>query len=74
MGGDCDASPAMIASNNYSYPGCGMFPRYRHNNTSNFIFSDGHVKAIVRGRLNWYKNIYIPGLYEANEPWEGPPF
>lgn len=73
-GGDCDATAAMIASNAYDYPGCGMFPRYRHSNTSNFIFSDGHVKAVVRGRLSWYKNIYIPGLYETNEPWMGGPF
>ncbi len=64
-GGDCDATPAEVATNNFSYPGCGMFPRYRHSGrTSNFIFCDGHVKAIVRGNLNWYDNIYIPGIYE----------
>jgi prepilin-type N-terminal cleavage/methylation domain-containing protein/prepilin-type processing-associated H-X9-DG protein len=73
-GGDCDATAAMIASNAYDYPGCGMFPRYRHTNTSNFIFADGHVKAFIRGRLSWYKNIYIPGLYETSEPWMGPPY
>ena len=64
-GGDCDATAAQIASENYSYPGCGMFPRYRHNGTSNFLFADGHCKSIIRGRLSWYKNIYIQGLYES---------
>jgi prepilin-type N-terminal cleavage/methylation domain-containing protein/prepilin-type processing-associated H-X9-DG protein len=74
IGGDCDATAAMIAANNYTYPGCGMFPRYRHSNTSNFVFADGHVKAFIRGRLSWYKNIYIPGVYEAAEPWMGGPY
>ena len=60
--GDCDANPA---DNNWNaYGVCGMLPRYRHTSTCNMIFSDGHAKAIVRGRLNWYRNIYIPGLYE----------
>jgi len=61
---DCDATAAQIASEAWSYPGCGMFPRYRHTNTSNMIFSDGHVKAMNRGRLNWYQNIYVQGVYE----------
>ncbi len=65
-GGDCDATSAQIAAGNYSYPGCGMFPRYRHSGTSNVLFADGHAKAIVRGNLLWYKNIYIQGLYEQN--------
>jgi prepilin-type N-terminal cleavage/methylation domain-containing protein/prepilin-type processing-associated H-X9-DG protein len=73
-GGDCDATSTQVASNNYSYPGCGMFPRYRHLNSSNFIFADGHAKAIIRGRLSWYKNIYIQGLYEEQEPWMGGPY
>lgn len=73
-GGDCDATGAMIARNSYSYPGCGMLPRYRHSNTSNFVFADGHVKAIVRGRLSWYRNIYIPGVYETALPGFGGPY
>jgi prepilin-type N-terminal cleavage/methylation domain-containing protein/prepilin-type processing-associated H-X9-DG protein len=73
-GGDCDATPAQVASNNYSYPGCGMFPRYRHTLTSNFCWADGHAKSVTRGRLNWYLNIYVPGLYEKDEPWMGPPY
>jgi prepilin-type N-terminal cleavage/methylation domain-containing protein/prepilin-type processing-associated H-X9-DG protein len=61
VNGDCDGVPS---SGNWTYEGCGMMPRYRHTRTSNFVFSDGHVKAIVRGQLNWYRNIYIQGLYE----------
>ena len=62
--GDCDANAAEVASNAYSYPGCGMFPRYRHTRTSNVLYSDGHAKAVVRGNLSWFKSIYIQGLYE----------
>ena len=71
-GGDCDATSAQIAADTQggSYPGCGMFPRYRHNNTANFIFSDGHCKAITRGRLSWYKNIYVQGQYERQESFD----
>ena len=38
---------------------CGMMPRFRHNNTCNVIFFDGHCKAMVAGKMNWYKNIYL---------------
>lgn len=41
-----------------------MMPRYRHLETSNFLFSDGHVKALRKGGVNWYKNIYVPGAYQ----------
>ena len=42
-------------------------PRYRHNKTSNMLFADGHVKAMVKGRLNWCRNIHITGQPE----WDG---
>jgi prepilin-type processing-associated H-X9-DG protein len=32
-------------------------PRYRHNGTTNVLFSDGHVKSVVKGRLNWCTNV-----------------
>ncbi|HEX5324862.1 MAG TPA: prepilin-type N-terminal cleavage/methylation domain-containing protein [Capsulimonadaceae bacterium] len=70
-GGDCDATAAQIAADNWSYPGCGMFPRYRHNNTSNFLFADGHAKSFVRGSFSWYTNLYIQGLYEKTYTWMG---
>jgi prepilin-type processing-associated H-X9-DG protein len=43
-----------------AWDGCGLYPRYRHTNTCNMIFSDGHAKAMNRGRVKWYQNIY-PG-------------
>jgi len=54
--GDCDGSPSASAV----WAGCGMQPRYRHNGTSNFIFADGHAKAMAKGAVKWYKNVYIP--------------
>ena len=63
---DCDFTNGGVGTFN----GCDAFPRYRHNNTSNMLFFDGHVKAIVRGQLNWYRNIY-PGplaVYPDNVP------
>lgn len=63
-GGNCDATTAQINAANWSYPGCGMFPRYRHTNTTDVLFCDGHVQAVVKGNLSWYNNIYIPHVYE----------
>lgn len=62
INGDCDATAAQIAIGNGTWGGCGTYPRYRHFRTSNMLFADGHVKDIPRGQLNWYKNIYLPGL------------
>lgn len=53
---DCD----YTNSNAGTWVGCGMMPRYRHNGTSNFIFADGHAKAMARGQVKWYQNIYVP--------------
>ncbi len=55
---------------------CAAMPRYRHLNTSNMLFADGHVKAIVKGRIKWFTNIYIagtsrPGASYDNGQWEG---
>jgi len=58
---DCDLP--YNASNKFpGQTGCSTFPRYRHNGMTNVIFCDGHAKAYAKGGLNWYKNIYIPGL------------
>ena len=59
---DCDA-PASAGPG--SLPGCGTFPRYRHSRTANMAFTDGHAKAFNRGRLDWYKNIYVDGLMDS---------
>jgi prepilin-type N-terminal cleavage/methylation domain-containing protein/prepilin-type processing-associated H-X9-DG protein len=42
---------------------CGLSPRYRHTGVCNVAFLDGHVKAMPKGQINWYNNIYIPGVY-----------
>lgn len=65
VNGDCDytASQALVGSGTYG--SCGNLPRYRHTGTSNFAFADGHVKAIHRGGINWFKNIYVQS---ANYP------
>jgi len=34
-------------------------PRFRHQRTTNVIFFDGHAKAMVAGRIDWYKNVYV---------------
>ena len=39
-------------------------PRFRHSKVCNSLFIDGHVKAVVRGGMDWYKSIYIPSLYK----------
>jgi prepilin-type N-terminal cleavage/methylation domain-containing protein/prepilin-type processing-associated H-X9-DG protein len=43
----------------------------RHTEMCNSLFADGHVAAVHRGQMDWYTNIYIPGVYEdmdgANE-------
>jgi len=42
--------------------------RYRHSGVANFAFSDGHVKAIAKGQLNWCRNFYYPGIGSAYAP------
>jgi len=48
-------------SGGYPYP-TNML-RYRHNGTTNAAFADGHCKAMNRGRIDWYTNIYIRGVH-----------
>jgi prepilin-type N-terminal cleavage/methylation domain-containing protein/prepilin-type processing-associated H-X9-DG protein len=69
---NCDATAAQINANGYTYAGCGMMPRFRHQNQCNMAFTDGHVKPVMKGRLNWYNNIYIQGLYEKTYTWMPP--
>ena len=68
-GSDKAVSPTVECDANASDPAgnweCGEMPRYRHNGTSTVLFCDGHVKSINKGGLKWYKNIYIPKVYEA---------
>jgi len=59
LGGDCD-----LKANQFSWggSGCVSFPRYRHSKTANIWFLDGHVKSTVKGRVNYTKNVFIPGV------------
>jgi prepilin-type N-terminal cleavage/methylation domain-containing protein/prepilin-type processing-associated H-X9-DG protein len=45
-----------------------LSPRYRHSGVSNFTFADGHAKAMAKGRMNWCRNIYFPGIQST---WNG---
>ena len=59
---DGPASSATPVYNDWNGP--SMMPRYRHLETSNFLYADGHVKALRKGGVNWYKNIYVAGAYQ----------
>jgi len=67
-GGDCDLTPDMSTYGaGPQWNDCDMMPRYRHagNSVSNFLFSDGHVKSMSKGSVNWYTNVYVQGQYET---------
>jgi len=58
---DCDDKPGEARYE------CTAMPRYRHLGTSNMLFVDGHVKAMVKGRVRWFTNIYIrTGGYDGD--------
>lgn len=66
---DCDATSTAGPA---SFPSCGTYPRYRHNGTSNFLFADGHAKALPKGRLLWWRNIYVKNPaagYPHDQSW-----
>jgi prepilin-type N-terminal cleavage/methylation domain-containing protein/prepilin-type processing-associated H-X9-DG protein len=48
-----------------AWPWASIMPRFRHNNTCNVIFADGHAKAIQMGMLGgasgWCKYLYQEG-------------
>jgi len=64
-------SGAKFDQDYQSYPPSGWpadqglsMPRYRHSGTANMIFADGHVKSMVKGRLNWCRNIMFNGMLD----------
>jgi len=62
---DCDYAANMSVGSSYgNWNGCSMMPRYRHTDMTNCLFSDGHVKSMKKGSINWYKNIYVQGVYQ----------
>jgi len=62
---DCALTDTRAICGNGWGPSPGTMQRYRHTQTSNTLFCDGHVKSIHRGGLDWFKNIYIQGVYES---------
>jgi len=56
---DCDFPLGTSNTWTATWATCGMMPRFRHNRTCNVIFFDGHAKAIIAGRIDWLKNIYV---------------
>jgi prepilin-type N-terminal cleavage/methylation domain-containing protein/prepilin-type processing-associated H-X9-DG protein len=60
------AAPWNTGCNNYNTTP-GDMPRFRHTQTCNALFCDGHVKNVHRGQLDWYKQIYIQNVYEDLE-------
>lgn len=54
--GDCDSPGGTSVFN------CTASIRYRHNGVANLAYADGHAKALIRGRLSWYDNLYVPAL------------
>jgi prepilin-type N-terminal cleavage/methylation domain-containing protein len=41
--------------------------RYRYNNTGIAGYTDGHAKTIIKGQLQWYKNLYVPNSSGDNQ-------
>jgi prepilin-type N-terminal cleavage/methylation domain-containing protein len=78
--GDCDYAyyeptpPATETPESWNmWAGCGMFPRYRYNNSTPFIFLDGHALSMGRSaqgtRVDWVKNIYIREASQFDASW-----
>lgn len=44
-------------------PSCGM-PRYRYTEGANIGYTDGHVKFVKKGAMNWCRSMYVPGISE----------
>jgi len=62
LAADYDAGSDATAGATWGASPADM-PRFRHHQTCNSLFVDGHVKSIKRGQMDWYKSIYIKGLY-----------
>jgi prepilin-type N-terminal cleavage/methylation domain-containing protein len=78
--GDCDYNyyeptpPSTETPESWNqWAGCGMFARYRYNNSTPFIFLDGHAVSWTRSkdntRVNWVKNIYIREASQFDASW-----
>ncbi len=58
---DGDGTNANCSAAGWS--ACNTYlPRYRHTSSANMVFTDGHAKAMMKGRLNYCKNVLFPGM------------
>lgn len=62
---DCDEPPGLAGSPVWDQ--CTQNPRYRHNRATNVLWLDGHVKSVPKGGLNWYRDVYIAGIYNYDD-------
>ena len=61
---DTDGSDSQWKWENAAYP------RYRHTASAPMAFMDGHAKAIKKGALKFYQNIYVKvAAYPMSESW-----
>ena len=61
-----------------AFPWAGTMPRFRHQESCNMIFADGHAKAVKMGYIlgyeNWCKHIAVPnGSIPSWMPWTSTP-
>jgi len=64
---NCDLAYSTSNPSWGTYGSCGTMPRYRHQNTCNVIFADGHAKAMKAGQISWFKNIYVKAVWDAQD-------
>ena len=48
---------------------CAAHPRYRYTLTSPAVFADGHAKAMKKGAIKWFENIWVDGRNTNNYSW-----
>lgn len=58
-----------VASVNDSAWECGAHARYRFSGVAPMSFADGHAKAIKKGAIQWYKNIWVDRRNINNYNW-----
>jgi len=78
-GANCDEVISATKLVGDDYGDCPTSVRYRHEGACSCLFVDGHVKAMGKGKISWFKNIYDPGAWQNwqacnNASGEYPPF